>query len=235
MFQSEAGMQNHTPCRRYLCRAISPVARGGMAPVPLCAFPLCELLLPPQPALQHWPTGAQTAWQMWGAMGEQGVFPLRWSELEEGSGRVGSRWVGRGKRGGSRGGRGGGTVWAAGDGRHRACRVGRWEVLAAAVGHGGQWREGRSGGSGRAPASHGQGDPLRGDGVDLRGHGAARWAREGQRGGCQAIAIELFVINRTAWTEEKKASEKRGGDQKNKRKINERWDFTRKKLRLVSW
>lgn len=136
-------------------------------------------------------------------MGEQGVFPLRWSELEEGSGRVGSGRVGRGKRGGSRGGRGGGTVGAADDGRHGARRVGRGQVLAAAVGHGGQRRERRSGGGGRAPASHGQGDPLGGDGVDLRGHGAARGAREGQWGGGQAIAIELFVINRTAWTEGK--------------------------------
>lgn len=186
-------MQHRTPCRRYLCRAISPAARGCVTPVPLCGFPLYQFLFPPQPALQHRPatTGAYAAWQVWGGRGQQGVLPLRWCELEERGGWVGSGRVRWGKRGGSWGSHGGDAVRAAGDGRHGAGRVGRGEVLPTAVRHGGQRWQGRGGRSGRTPTSHGQGDPLRGDSVDFGGHGAARGAREGQGGGGQAITIQL--------------------------------------------
>lgn len=191
MFLSEPEMQHGTPCRRYLCRAISPAAPGCVAPVPLCAFPLCQLLLPPHPALQHRPTAGAVR-QAWGGREEQEVLPLRRGEREERSGRVGSGRVWRGKRGGGRGSHGGDAVRAAGDVRHGAGGVGRGQVLAAAVGHGGQRWQGRGGGSRRAPSSHSQGDPLRGDSVDLRGHGAAGGAREGQGGGGQTVTIQLL-------------------------------------------
>lgn len=218
MFQSNPEMQHRTPCRRYLCRAISSAAWGCVTSVPLCAIPLCQLLLPPQPALQHWPTtGAHAAWQMWGGRGEQEVLPLRWGEREEGSGWVGSGRVRRGKRGGSRGGSGGDAVRAAGDGRHGARREGRGQVLATAVGHGGQRWQGRGGGSRRAPTSHSQGDPLRGDGVDLRGHGAAGGAREGQGGGGQAIAIQLSRLT-GVWKEGNRTKGKMRGREREKEK-----------------
>lgn len=188
-----SGMQHCTPCRRYLCRAISPVARGAEARLPLGAITLRELLLPPQPALQHRPAGAQAARQLRGAVGEQGVLALRRGELEEGRGRVGPGRVRRGQRGGGRGGGGGGAAGAADDGGHGARRVGRRQVLPAAVGHGGQRREWGGGGGRGAPATHCQGDPLGGDGVHLGGDGAAG---EGQRGGGQAVAVELFATKR---------------------------------------
>lgn len=79
-------MQHCTPCRRYLRRAILPVARGAKARLPLGTVNLCKLLLPPQPALQHRPAGAQTARKVRGAVGEQGVLRLGRSELEKGCG-----------------------------------------------------------------------------------------------------------------------------------------------------
>lgn len=160
--------EHHTPCRRYLCRAILSAAQGYSAPLPYNALPLCQLLLPPQPALQHRPTaGAHTARVVRRGRGEQEVPPLRWRESEEGGYRAGPRRVRRGQRGGRRGGHGRHTVWAAGDVGHRAGRV-RWgQVLAPAVGHGGQRGQGGCRGCGRAPTSHRQGDPLRRDGVDL--------------------------------------------------------------------
>lgn len=219
-------MQHCTPCRRYLCRAISSAAWGCLAPVPLCAFPLGQLLLPPQPTLQHRPiTGAHAARQMWGGRGEQEVLPLWWGECEEGSSWIGSWRVRRGKRRGSRGGCGGDVVGAAGDGRHRARREGRGQVLATAVGHGGQRWQGRGGRGRRAPASHSQGDPLRGDGVDLRGHGSAGGAREGQGGGGQAIAIQLARLT-GVWEEGKEPKER----WRRKRQKEKKW-----KMRNFRW
>ena len=216
-------MQHRTPCRRYLCRAILPAAWGCVAPVPLCAFPLCQLLLPPQPALQHRPAaGAHAAWQTWGRRGEQEVLPLRWGESDEGSGRIGSGRVWRRKRGGSWGSHGGDTVWAASDGRHRAGREGWGKVLAAAVGHGGQRWQGRGAGGWRAPTSHSQGDPLRGDSVDLRGHGAAWGTREGQGGGGQTITIQLSRATGT-WEEDDGRKDKKW-KKNTERKGNKRWD-----------
>lgn len=187
-------MQHCTPCRRYLCRVISPVARGAEARLSLGTFTLCKLLLPLQPALQHRPTGAQAARQVRGAAREQGVLPLGWGELEKGRGRARAGWVRWRQRGGSRGGGGGGAVGAAGGGAggHGAGWVGWREVLPAAVGHGGQRRERGRGGSRGAPAPNCQGDPLGGDGVDFGGDRAARGAGEGQRGSGQAVAVELF-------------------------------------------
>lgn len=94
--------------------------------------------------------------------------------------------------------------------RHGAGREGRGQVLAAAVGHGGQRRQGRGGSGGRAPSSYSQGDPLRGDSVDLGGHGAAGGAREGQGGGGQAITVQLSRATGT-WEEEDGNKEKKRG------------------------
>ena len=123
---------------------------------------------------------------------EQEVLPGRWGEREEGRGGVGSGRVRRGQGRGRWGGRGGDAVWTADYGGHGTDGEGRGQVLATAVGHGGQRWQGRGGGGGRAPPSHSQGDPLGGDSVDLGGHGAAGGAREGQGGGGQAVTIQLF-------------------------------------------
>lgn len=77
--------------------------------------------------------------------------------------------------------------------RQGADRERRGQVLATAVGHGGQRRQGWGGGSRWAPASHSEGDPLRGDGVDLGGDRAAGGPREGQGRGGQMITIQLFT------------------------------------------
>lgn len=131
---------------------------------------------------------------MRGRREEQELLHLRWCEGEEGCGGVWPGWMRRGKWGGGRGGPRGDAVRASCDWGHRAGRIGWRQIFATAVGHCGQRREGGCGSGGRATASHSQGDPLRGDGVDLWGHGAAMGAREGQGGGCQAIAIQLYKI-----------------------------------------
>jgi len=185
-------MQHGTPCTRYLCGARGP--RGRVAPVSLC-----RLLLPPHPALQHRPpTGAHGR----RVEGEQEVPPLRRGECEEGRGGAGSGRVGRGEGRGGRGRHGGDAV--------RADGVGRGQVLAAAVRHGGQRRQGRGGGGGGAPPPHGQGDPLGGDGVDLGGHGAAGGAGEGQRGGGQTVTIQLLKSNGKRWGDERRKRKRRG-------------------------
>lgn len=103
--------------------------------------------------------------------------------------------------------------------RHGAGGVGRGQVLAAAIGHSGQRWQGRGGGGRRAPSSHSQGDPLRGDSVDLGGHGAAGGARKGQGGGGQTITIQLL---RATGTWEEMEAKRRRGDERKKRKGNER-------------
>lgn len=45
--------------------------------------------------------------------------------------------------------------------------------------------------------------------MDLRGHGAAGGAREGQGGGCQAITVQLSSAT-GRWEEEDEGKEERG-------------------------